>query len=256
MNEDMQEAAKPRLYGPIPTVLITFLIFVVAQISAALLIGLAALIFGWNPAQAGETIQKNPWATFGFVFLVETVTLAMIYMFLQFRKANFRSLGISNFNISYVAIALVGVVVYFILNLIAVVVIKSIFPELKLVQDQNIGFDKSTQGLELVPVFLSLVILPPVTEEIVARGFLFGGLRTKLPFVAAAIITSIMFGAAHLGGSKDGLLWIVGIDTFVLSMVLCYLREKTGSLWPSIIVHAIKNGIAFVVLFHIIQYFR
>ena len=39
------------------------------------------------------------------------------------------------------------------------------------------------------------------------------------------------------------------LDTFILSLVLIYLREKTGGLWASITLHAFKNGVAFVALF-------
>ena len=63
------------------------------------------------------------------------------------------------------------------------------------------------------------------------------------------LVTSVIFGALHTLTGKDGLLWIAAIDTFALSLVLCYLREKTGNLYASMGVHAIKNGIAFLALF-------
>ena len=69
-------------------------------------------------------------------------------------------------------------------------------------------------------------------------------------FVPAAIITSLMFAVGHLQfGSGAPLLWVAALDTFVLSLVLCYIREKTDSLWPGIFIHAIKNALAFSVLF-------
>ncbi|MEJ0073120.1 MAG: CPBP family glutamic-type intramembrane protease [Candidatus Saccharibacteria bacterium] len=39
------------------------------------------------------------------------------------------------------------------------------------------------------------------------------------------------------------------IDTFTLSVVLCYIREKTGTLWSGVLIHALKNGIAFLSLY-------
>jgi membrane protease YdiL (CAAX protease family) len=60
-----------------------------------------------------------------------------------------------------------------------------------------------------------------------------------------------LFGVAHLQfGSGAPLLWVAALDTFTLSIVLCYLREKTGSVWAGVFLHAIKNAIAFVALFH------
>jgi membrane protease YdiL (CAAX protease family) len=55
---------------------------------------------------------------------------------------------------------------------------------------------------------------------------------------------------AHLAGGEGGsTIWIAAIDTFILGMVLAYLRERSGSLWPSIGLHASKNMIAFLFLF-------
>ena len=76
------------------------------------------------------------------------------------------------------------------------------------------------------------------------------GLRTNLPVVPAAIITSILFGAAHLQfGSDKPLLWIAAMDTFALSMVLVWMRVKTQNLWAPITLHMLKNTVAFVLLF-------
>jgi membrane protease YdiL (CAAX protease family) len=58
----------------------------------------------------------------------------------------------------------------------------------------------------------------------------------------AILITSTLFGLIH--GA-----WNVGIDTFALSIVLCVVRLKTGSLWASILIHMTKNAIAFYLLF-------
>lgn len=82
------------------------------------------------------------------------------------------------------------------------------------------------------------------------RGFLYTTLKKALKPIWAVLLTSALFAAAHLSeGGSSGLLWIGALDTFVLSLVLIYLREKTGGLWASITLHAIKNGIAFVTLF-------
>jgi len=127
---------------------------------------------------------------------------------------------------------------------------KALFPSLNFEQEQEIGFSTAVSGLTLVPIFISLVVLPPVVEEILARGFLYTGLRTKLKPILATLITSVLFAVAHLQwGEGAPLLWVAAIDTFVLSMVLCYLRETTGRLAAPIMLHAIKNGIAFAALF-------
>jgi membrane protease YdiL (CAAX protease family) len=59
-----------------------------------------------------------------------------------------------------------------------------------------------------------------------------------------------MFGLAHLQlGSGTAVVWAAGIDTFLLSLVLVYLREKSGVLYAGMLVHALNNLIAFGVHF-------
>ncbi len=250
------DIAEKKNYNPPTIIAITIFIYFVAQIIAVIVFYIVANFMNISEDQTSSWIQDNVWTTFGFVLLVEVITLYLVYIFLKFKKLNFKHLGLNKIKVKYIGYALGGFVMYFLLYLIGIVIAKLLVPDLNLDQKQEIGFETSTSGLSLVPVFFSLVILPPITEEIVARGFLFGGLRTKLPFVVSAIVTSILFAAAHLGAATEGLLWIAAIDTFILSMVLCHLREKTGSLWPSIGVHALKNGLAFVILFDIVQYFK
>jgi membrane protease YdiL (CAAX protease family) len=130
------------------------------------------------------------------------------------------------------------------LYLIASTVISNIFAavfSVDLLQQQNIGYT-SPSGYELALIFVALVMLAPFVEEVLFRGFLFRAFRETFGFWIGAIGVSLLFAVAH--GQAN-----VGIDVFVLSMFLCYLREKTDSLWTSIALHALKNLVAFIVLF-------
>ena len=97
-------------------------------------------------------------------------------------------------------------------------------------------------------VFLSLVVFTPFIEEIIFRGFIYGRMRrARLPWWIPALVVSIIFGVAHLQ-------WNVGIDVFCLSIVLCALREVTGSIWAGVLVHMVKNAIAFFVVFGVVGF--
>lgn len=109
-------------------------------------------------------------------------------------------------------------------------------------QQQDLGFSSLT-GSELLVGFIVLVVLTPLFEEALFRGFLYGRLRrTSLPWWVPAIIVSALFGLAH--GQ-----WNVGLDVFVLSMVACALREMTGSIWAGTVLHMLKNMLAFMLTF-------
>jgi membrane protease YdiL (CAAX protease family) len=129
-------------------------------------------------------------------------------------------------------------------------VAKVLIPSLNVEQQQQLGFQPTTSHIGLILTFISLVVLPPLVEEFIMRGFLFTSLLRRLKVVPSIVITSIIFASAHLQfGSDAPLLWVAAIDTFMLSLVLCYMRYKTGSLWPGIFLHALKNCVAFLSIF-------
>lgn len=109
-------------------------------------------------------------------------------------------------------------------------------------QAQDVGFRNITSQQGYMLAFITLVGLAPIVEEVFFRGYLYGKLRRAVPPWLAILVTSGVFAAFH--GQ-----WNVAVDTFALSLVLCSLREITGSIWAGILLHMIKNAIAFYVLF-------
>lgn len=93
-------------------------------------------------------------------------------------------------------------------------------------------------GPTIVQVLL-IVIAAPIAEETCFRGMLFGGLREKLPRLAAALITGVIFGGLHA---------LTGVSAvpplIVFGIVLALLYEKTGSIIPGILLHMLNNSIA------------
>lgn len=138
---------------------------------------------------------------------------------------------------------------YMILTTAAVTAVKAYIPMINLDQEQNIGFQTLANGMDIFYAFLVIVVAAPIVEELVFRGYLYGSLRPRLPRWIAAVIVSVLFGMVHWQLN-------VAIDTFVLSMVVCYMRDKTGAIWSGIVVHAVKNGLAFWLLFLAPQWIR
>lgn len=110
-------------------------------------------------------------------------------------------------------------------------------------QSQDVGFNYFNNNLEQVLGMLAIVFVAPIAEEIIMRGWLYGKVRTKIKNIPIAIIlVSLLFAFMH--GQLN-----VGITTFVLSVVLCTLREVTGTIWSGILLHVLSNGIAFYMLY-------
>jgi membrane protease YdiL (CAAX protease family) len=140
------------------------------------------------------------------------------------------------------SLAPAGFIVYLIVTAIMTTIATSIIPGFDAAQTQQTGFANLAYRYEYILAFATLVILAPLAEEILFRGYLFGKLRKYIPAWAAILLTSILFGLIH--GQ-----WNVGVDVFALSLVLCTLREITGSIWAGVLLHMMKNGLAFYLLF-------
>lgn len=189
-------------------------------------------------------------AQFLYILLAETLTIGALYFFLKQYQLNFSAIGLHRPRWKDLTHGLAVVPLYFLSLVITVAAVSYFVPGLDVNQEQQLGFNDVAGTIPLLMTFVSLVVLPPFTEEVMTRGLLYSSLKKGLPLIGAVIATSLLFAAPHLlAGGEAGPLYIAAIDTFVLSLFLIYLREKTGSLWAPITLHAIKNGVAFVALF-------
>jgi membrane protease YdiL (CAAX protease family) len=237
-------------WHPLLGVLLVILLYYAAQFAAGLIVSVFAYAHHWTNHQAVDWLNNSVSAQFAYILLAEAFTLGGLYLFLRAYQSNFFTIGLRRPKGSDFLYGLLATPVYYVLYLITIGVVTHFVKGFDVNQQQNIGFNDVHGVLALTLTFVSLVILPPITEEILVRGFLYSSLKKALPLIWAALLTSAMFAIAHLPeGGASGPLYIAALDTFVLSLVLIYLREKTGGLWASITLHAIKNGVAFAALF-------
>jgi membrane protease YdiL (CAAX protease family) len=233
------------LGGPPRLILTTVLIFIVSQIIAALIAeaGLAAL----HPS--GMRLDDSIGGQFVYVALAEGLAVWLVARVVRGRGLGMGFIGLGRRpNRDDLTRALIGFGVFYLLLIVAGIIVNSLSPTLT-DQKQNLGFTNITSGTDNILAFISLVLLPPLGEETLIRGYLYSGLRQVWRFLPALLTTSLIFGAAHLElGSGSALVWGAAIDTFLLSVVLVYLREKTGALYAGMLVHMLNNLIAFFVV--------
>jgi membrane protease YdiL (CAAX protease family) len=240
-----------RPWGITVAIVVAITGFILSQLVAQIIISVAPTLMGQGAAEADHWL-KTPIANFIYVLLAEALTISILVWFVRLRKTNFwETIGLRKLGRWDVPIALLGFLCYVVVYAVILMLVSGILP-INTGQEQAVGFAHNVRGAGLIMAFFSLVILPPLVEETVFRGFLYGTLRRRnVSFLWSAVIVSLLFGTMHLfgGGSGSIIIWIAFLDTFVLSLVLCYLREKTGSLWTCIGVHALKNAFVFVNLF-------
>jgi membrane protease YdiL (CAAX protease family) len=89
---------------------------------------------------------------------------------------------------------------------------------------------------QIVWIVLLVCVLVPIGEEMFFRGFVYGTLR-RWGVVAATILSALFFGAVHQQ-------IVHFLPIVILGVILAVLYERTGSLLPAMVVHAVNNLVA------------
>lgn len=147
-----------------------------------------------------------------------------------------RTLGFRPFQSSALGIGCGLLIAAYIFTIIYAAVIVNTF-------DQEVGTDVSeiteevsSPGIVLTALIIGSVIVAPLVEETFFRGFLFAAFRRRYGWKKGALITAALFAIVHLN--------LLAIPTlFLLGLALAFLYHRSGSLWPSMIMHAIWNAV-------------
>lgn len=138
-------------------------------------------------------------------------------------------------------LAPIGYVAYIVVAAIATHLMQ-IFPWFNSAEEQNVGFSYFLTTQDRILAMIAIVLVAPIAEELIMRGWLYGKLRSRFGLVISVLITSLTFAVLH--GQ-----WNVGVSVFVLSLALCSLREITGAIWSGMLLHILSNGVAFYLVY-------
>jgi len=97
----------------------------------------------------------------------------------------------------------------------------------------------SSRAAPFAAFFVTVAVVAPVVEELTYRGLGYSLLAPYGPWIAVAV-TGILFGLSH------GLLVALPILAF-FGLVVGWLRMKTNSVYPSMILHSVFNSVALIV---------
>lgn len=136
----------------------------------------------------------------------------------------------------------IGYIVSTIVAALILAIMQQAVPGIDWNQAQDVGFNSLYTQSDKIVTFVALVIVAPITEELLFRGFLYGRLRSRMSAVPAIILVSILFGLLH--GQ-----WNVAIVVGVMSVFMCIARELTGTIYAGILMHMLRNGIAYYFLY-------
>lgn len=193
-------------------------------------IALLALIDIGLLALVSQGIDAQLIQSAGIVF-AELAYLLPVLLIFAWKGIHWRHLGFGRFNWNTLGLGCGLLIASYILILLHNALLLAL------------GVD--VQGDEIARIFGALksavwfliagVFFAPIVEEIFFRGFLFQGFRQKYGWVSAALLSSLIFAAAHLDP-------VAIIPTFILGIVLAYVYHRSNSVWPGVILHFLVNA--------------
>ncbi|HSH31755.1 MAG TPA: type II CAAX endopeptidase family protein [Candidatus Saccharimonadales bacterium] len=181
-------------------------------------------------------------ASFVLVIINAISAFGLVLYYLKRYRSGLSDLGLRRFSLTRAAAYILGTVAAFmVLVPLAFVIISQLFPNFNPDQAQMNEFTQATTPAARRLSFIALVLLPPLVEELVFRGFIFPAFATRWGTTWGAISSSLLFGLAHLQFN-------VSVYTVVLGLLLCFMYAKLGSIWPGVAFHMLNNYLAFVAL--------
>src|SRR5690606_1030922 len=106
-----------------------------------------------------------------------------------------------------------AVVRYMLLAGILMLAVQALVPGFNAEQAQAVGFEGISKYYEYALAFITLVVIAPIAEEVLVRGYLYGKLRKVSSFAVAMIISSLLFSLMHFQ-------WNVAVNVFPLAIIM------------------------------------
>jgi membrane protease YdiL (CAAX protease family) len=109
------------------------------------------------------------------------------------------------------------------------------------------GEGESTLAYKIAIVIVT-VVAAPLVEELVFRGIVLRGLLSTMRAVPAIAIQGVLFGVAHVDPSRGSGNIGLAIVLSGVGIAFCTSAYLTRRIWPTIIAHAIFNGVVMILL--------
>ncbi len=212
-----------------------FLISLIAPFVMALLFSLIASQIAKGQEVAIEAITETIGYYVAFSICTFLLLVSIVLFYNKSRKISFSALNI-NFKMKWHTYCLmIGIGI---ISLLGIQYFIGAFDNLlKLIGYpliNNISLLNPTSWGKYFLALFALALLPAIGEELVFRGVIFHGLRTRFNDISAVLLSALMFALMHQ--SLQQLLY-----PFILGCIMGWVVLRTGSLVSSIIIHFVNN---------------
>lgn len=104
----------------------------------------------------------------------------------------------------------------------------------------------------IVSLLGTSILVPPLTEEILTRGYNRVRLVESFGPMSGVILTGLIFGLSHSRYIQaDGMMLLFLSQLLFSSVIWTYIAQKSGSIIPPMVAHALSNGIGSAILFDV-----
>lgn len=220
---------KPQVRKPFPSardLLAMFGIVLGMQIAVSLAVSFVLLVLGVDTDAAEPLQQGRRMAAIYLLAMTASYCMVLWYRHMRGGSSSLGRFSVRGLNPMLLLWA-------FVLMLAAGVVCEPLLSLLPAVKEYEFG----RGGWALV----TLVVAAPVLEELLCRGVVLESLRARYGAATAWAVSALFFGALHLQP-------VLVVNAFVIGLILGYIYIITDSLWATIILHALNNAVAYLLL--------
>ena len=215
-------------------------IYVAAMLGMILLYGLD------GQPEAGKAADPSlSMVLLNVVFMLALCVVLLLYLVILRGMSPAELFGLRRLSVIKAGgIALLAIIpLYVVVSIVAVAVAwwaKDVWPNLQ--PQEAVKAFKTAGGLPLkVMMGVAAVVVAPLVEETVFRGFIYGVLKRYTDGWFAAACSASLFAAVHMHVATF-------VPLFVLALGLCVAYERTGSLLVPMWMHALFNGVSTTLL--------
>jgi membrane protease YdiL (CAAX protease family) len=194
-----------------------------------------------------NNLQNSPLANLFVEILTAVIVVVGIILLTRSGQGNWKNIGLSKPQPKHLLYVPVAFIAYLAIDNL----IKHLFGNyINFNQEIDTGYNAAIQGADLVYAFLVIVVVAPLMEEFLFRGYIYSRFKEYLSILPSVLLVSLLFGYDHLHSGKGGSIALAAsTETFIASIVLVALREKTGNIWAGVVLHLTNNLISFIIFF-------
>lgn len=175
--------------------------------------------------------------------IITQISLLAIFLFLIYRSMGLEH-ALSMFKIGSTWMHVAWLVL--IIMSIDLIIESTLFATFEIIgieaEEESYWFDsESVNKFTISLAIVNLVVLAPIMEEVVFRGYVLDSCRSFFQEREAVIMSSCLFGLMHFFYGPFGIVMIS-----IGGALYAWIRLRTNSIIPAIICHSLWNGIQYI----------